>query len=103
MKYINKITLLFSIVTLLFSCSKKSIFDDIEPNIKLTPIYSLTQLPSSLGEKINIYKERLLIIEHLNASSILKYKASNYSDTSDDTTYSIVVTKIDGEKSREGQ
>ncbi|TXG35145.1 hypothetical protein [Seonamhaeicola maritimus] len=95
MKSIKKYIGVFVMVLALFACDEESNFKDFDA--ALTPVYSLTDISNGGPFKINIYKEKSLIIEYISEVNAKSFVASGYSDTSTDTTYEITVSKqVDG-------
>ena len=84
------------IILTFFGCEEKSNF--IEPDIQLVSVYTLTNISgSNTPVKINIYREKELIIEYASEVNPLSFSSSNYADTSTDLFYQISVNKIDGQ------
>ncbi len=79
------------------SCEIKDNF--LEPDIELVPVYSITNIkgPNSLF-KINIYKQKDLIIEYSSSVNAVSFSSNNYMDTSTDDTYVIIVDKMKEDK-----
>lgn len=86
-----------SLIIITFSkCEEKSNFT--EPNIQLVPVYTITNISgSNTPVKINIYKEKDLIIEYVSEVNPLSFSSSNFVDSSTDLFYEISVNKIDGQ------
>ncbi|QHI39220.1 hypothetical protein IMCC3317_46250 [Kordia antarctica] len=94
MKNSIKYILLLLITTSFFSCEEENNFQ--EPDIQLTSVYTLTDIDvTDAPVKINIYREKNLIIEYVSDVTPLSFTSNNYSDTSDDVNYQISVTKTD--------
>jgi len=78
-----------------FGCEEEANF--IEPTIELTTVYSLTNISGNTPVKINIYRNKNLIIEYASGVNPLSFSSANYSDTSTDTNYEISVSKVDNQ------
>ncbi|QQY83284.1 hypothetical protein JJL45_04655 [Tamlana sp. s12] len=89
MKYIIG---LLACVIMFVACEDESNFKDFDA--EETPVYSLTEINNNGPFKINIYQEKPLIIEYATPVNVSNYATKDYSDTSNDTTYEIEVTKI---------
>jgi hypothetical protein len=90
LKYLSSIV----IILIVFSCTEEDHF--LEPDIALTPVYSITDIQgSNTPFKINVYREKNLIIEYISQVNPLSFVSSGYTDSSTDTNYQILVNKID--------
>ncbi|TYA92141.1 hypothetical protein [Seonamhaeicola marinus] len=85
-KYIGVLILVFT----LFACDEESNFDEF--NAVLTPVYSLTNI-SNGPHKINVYKEKALIVEYITEVNVKSFQSSGYTDASTDTNFEVSVTK----------
>lgn len=96
MKNLIKYIGLSLIILISFGCEEESNF--IEPDIQLVSVYSLTNISgSNTPVKINIYREKDIIIEYTSQVNTLHFSSTNYADTSTDTSYEISVNKIDSQ------
>ncbi len=101
MKNIFKtITVLFAAI-LLFSCDENTIFEG-DPGIELTPVYSITLLNNNGPFKINIYKEKAILLEYANEEKVTKYSTTNFVDNSTETTYDVTFTQLIPEDQGDG-
>ena len=92
MKTIIKYLSAFALVFFLISCDEENNFD--EPNIALTPVYTVSDIQgANTPFKINIYREKSLIIEYSSSVNTSSFESSNYSDTSTESNYTISVDK----------
>lgn len=91
MKNIIKFFALFSIVLTLISCDEK---EWLQPDIDLTIAYSITNITGLGAVKINVYKEKPLIVEYTTSVALKNYDSSTFVDSSDDTTINFTVNKI---------
>ena len=92
MKTIIKYISILLITLTVFNCDDESNFN--EPNISLTPVYSITDIDGTdTPFKINIYRQKNLIIEYASEVNVSSFISTNYMDSSTDTTYQISVNK----------
>ncbi|WP_298493843.1 hypothetical protein [uncultured Algibacter sp.] len=92
MKNIIKILSLLILVLTMYNCDEENNFK--ESDINLVPVYSLTEINNDGPFKINIYKEKPLIVEYSSNVTLSNYASSGYADTSTDIMYQITVNKI---------
>lgn len=91
MKKIIKIYVVIVMILSFTACDEESNFKNFDA--VLTPVYSLTNI-SNGPFKINIYREKALIIEYISEVNVVSYKTSNYQDNSTETSYNITVTRV---------
>jgi len=93
MKNIIKYISILAIVLAFTSCESESNFQ--EPNIELVPVYSITDIQGAdTPFKINIYRQKDLIIEYSSSVNASSFASSNFMDISSDTTYEVSVDKM---------
>jgi hypothetical protein len=93
MKNIIKCFALIAITFSLFSCDEESNF--IESEIELVNVYSITEITGANAPfKINIYKNKSLIVQYNSLVAVTNYASSGYVDASTDTNYEISVDRI---------
>ncbi|TNJ42390.1 hypothetical protein KFZ70_14505 [Tamlana fucoidanivorans] len=85
MKTINKILGLILLVVVSMSCEEDERF--AASDIKLKPIYAITDINKGGPERINVYKEKQLVVTHLNSQSLIGETPTDYTDTSSETDY----------------
>jgi len=94
MKNLIKYISVSLIILISFGCEEESSF--MEPDIELVSVYSLTNISgSNTPVKINIYREKDLIIEYASEVNPLPFSSTNYVDSSTDLFYEISVNKVD--------
>ncbi|WP_299556461.1 hypothetical protein [Seonamhaeicola sp.] len=91
MKSIKTYFGVFVLVLTLISCEEESNFKAFEA--ALTPVYSLTDISNNGPFKINIYREKSLIIEYRSEVNAESFVSSGFTDASTDTNYEITVSK----------
>lgn len=93
MKKLIKFFIIFTITLSMFSCDEETHF--IKPDIKLVPVYAITDIVGTGAPfAINIYKEKALIVEYINKVNAINYTSTSYADSSTDTDYTISVSKV---------
>ncbi|MCL7762936.1 hypothetical protein MPF19_05860 [Polaribacter sp. Z014] len=96
MKNIIKYIAVFAIVIAFVSCDEESNFE--ESTIALTPVYTISDITgTNAAFKINIYKEKSVIVEYSSSVNLESYTSSGFTDASTDTTYEVTVNKLDDE------
>ena len=93
MKNIIKYLAILFITVTITGCEEDDNFKQSE--VSLTPIYSITEISGGNPFKINIYKQKSLIVEYTSEVNVVNYTSSQYSDTSDATNYQVSVNKVD--------
>lgn len=59
-------------------------------DIKLVPVYSITNIQGQVSTYIlNVYREKPLLVENLNSSSLVKYTTVDYVDNSTETDFAV--------------
>lgn len=91
MKNIIKYIAIFSVIFTLTSCDEK---EWLAPDIEATSVYSITDITGFTAVKINVYKEKPLIIEYATSVALKNYTSSTFVDASTDTTISFSVNKV---------
>ncbi|AUS05475.1 hypothetical protein [Pseudotamlana carrageenivorans] len=92
MKKLKYIIGLLACVIMFVACDEESNFKDFDA--EKTPVFSLTEISNNGPFKINIYQDKPLIIEYITPVNASNFVTKNYSDSSNDTTFEITVTKI---------
>ncbi len=80
------------LVLKMYNCDEENNFK--ESDINLVPVYSLTEINNGGPFKINIYKEKPLIVEYSSNVTLFNYASPGYADTSTDIMNKITVYKI---------
>lgn len=91
MKNIIKYFALFSIILTMVSCDEK---EWLAPDIELTSVYSITNITNLGVVKINVYKQKPLIVEYVTNVNPKNYTSSGFVDSSTDTTIEIAFNKV---------
>ncbi|QVY65636.1 hypothetical protein [Polaribacter sp. Q13] len=96
MKNIIKYIAVFAIVIAFVSCDEESNFE--ESTIALTPVYTISDITgTNAAFKINIYKEKSVIVEYSSSVNLESYASTGFTDASTDTNYEVTVNKLDDE------
>jgi hypothetical protein len=94
MKHIIKYFTILLVLVSFASCEEEDNFK--QSDASLTGVYSITEISGNGSPfKINIYKEKSLIIEYTTEVNLSSFTSAEYSDTSTDTNYQITVNKIE--------
>ena len=73
-------------MTLFFvSCEQENKYPS--SGIKLTDVYSLTNIQNSDLDQINVYKEKDLVVNYITEVNVYSSMTTNYSDTSSDSDF----------------
>lgn len=96
MKNIIKSLALFVLVIAAFSCEEEDYFNEgSEGPIELVSIYSITNISgSNVPVKINIYRNKSLIVEYSSSVNATNFVSSGYADSSNETNYQVTVSKM---------
>lgn len=88
MKNIIKLLGIFTLIIAFQSCDEESNFKEFDAS--LTPVYTLSNISDNNLFKINIYKEKELVIEYASNVNALNFVRSDYADNSTDSNYELV-------------
>lgn len=92
-KILKYLTVLFIAVSIT-GCEEEDNFK--ASDVSLTPIYSITEISGNGNPfKINIYKQKSLIIEYATSVNAESFTSAQFSDTSTTTNYEVSVNKLD--------
>ncbi|WP_075603935.1 hypothetical protein [Saccharicrinis aurantiacus] len=82
-------TAVFTLMLVFVSCEEETW---LQPDIKLVPIYSLTEIEGGTPFSMEVYREQPLLIENSTTAELPKltnYETNLYSDTTNQQSYGI--------------
>ncbi|UMB61694.1 hypothetical protein MHL31_05685 [Lutibacter sp. A80] len=93
----KKIIKYFGILTIILTITSCEEEEWLAPDIEITNVYSITNITGLDVVKINVYKEKPLIIEYATDVVLNNYNSSNFINSSTDTNIEFSVNKISGD------